>query len=292
LLFGIAGGLAVRRLCHLIAPGCGFVGLAAFLFFPFAGLDFAFIPRADTLSIAILAAALLMYVQGKWVGFACLVALGLLAQKALWPFLLLAFVLALRQPPARRWFMILVPLPLVVYWLFGLSLGYHPMYLVSGHVAKHLPQAGTFLPIFKGVEASLVAFPAVDKCGKGILVVGVALVATALLIWALRSPVARHRDVVVILAAPILLAAAMLNEYELLRTVRYGQVLAIPFAVFLSCEGKLWGTRARSWAAVAFVVVGVASHLVFFSVSMPRERPTNPVLIDPASGPKPISLRS
>lgn len=266
--FALLGAVAIKQVSRAIDPRAAVAGMAAFLFFPFASYDFAFLPRADTMAIAVLLLAVLAYLGHRWAWFAVCCAIGLVTQKALWPFIALLCLAAWFRRGARSWCFTLIPAPLLGYWAYGMSLGLGPGFLVGRSVALFVPEPRASLPLFKGIEASLRAWPAPNKVGKALAVLAVLVVAAALLIWAWRTTQARNLELVFVFTLPLILAAALLNDHELLRVVRYGQLLVIPAVVFTAHSARVVFSHVQGWMVASVAGLCFLSHLAFFGLSV------------------------
>ena len=202
-----------------------------FALWPFEGLVDVVYPRADMLAIALLLAGLVLLQDGRPRSGAIVVGLAAITHKALWP--AAALVWLLHHVPRRAHTSPLLPglliaLPLATVWCVGLRLYGDPTWLIAENVSAELVSRSP-LPVLDGMLGTLL-FQGPSGWAKGLWLGAVlGLCATsAAAAWRYRL---RDWELVVPLAAGLVLLGLVVNQHEYWIVGRLGRLAVLPMMV-------------------------------------------------------------
>ena len=259
----LAGAWAVYRGVQARGGTRHQAGLAALLFglWPLTGLVFAVSPWADVPASTAFLLAWTLWLRGRLYIAALAGAYALLTHKALWPFTLLWWLMAVlpdaRHPRGRRALATgLLLAPLAILWALGAA--HHGRWdwpLMHNLTAELRPRAG--FPLFDGLLGPLLRGDWADHL-KGLVLL--ALFALVLEVGR-RAWTARKRDALAVTLAYLALFAVV-NAYENMVLLRFGRLLA-PFVVL--AFPVLGNLQRRRIPPVLALLLGLsfASNLVF-----------------------------
>ena len=238
LLFAAGSYFYVYKILRQYLPAAHNIGFVVFGLYPFVGLWFAFDPRADTLAVFCLTAALYYSLGGNWRVFALCLAAALMSHKAIWPFAVLLAADAIWRKKCPVVWPLVALLPLVGYWVWGLYHGQGLLWLVRGNVQGEIASKSA-LPIMDGLLGTFLYQRSAAKLFKACVILALFAMSAALLAWNLRR--FRQPDSLFNLAivVPILFLTVVLNQYEVWAAVRFSQVIAIPLAAFFVANERL-----------------------------------------------------
>ena len=267
LIFSVLSILVLQKILNIIAPKYARLGVAFFAFFPITGFDFSFIPRADKMAIFVLLVSILLYLREKWRLLPVLLAMGLLTQKAIWLSLIILCLFWLSRDPRARFVCWLVPLPLIAYWIFGLSVGAESLVSLDRFSEINIQGSGGFLAGRGVVEGVTSESPA--KVGKAIFVGAIGIFSLITSLLALFRMSDRRFQIALVVSLPLGIAAFLLNDHELLAVARYAPPLAIAATIVLSTFSNIEKFRSdrglwRHWLVlILMAAVANISHLYF-----------------------------
>lgn len=228
----------------------------AYAVFPFVGLTGAVAPTSGSMAMTTFLLTALAHRRQQWPQLAIYGALALLTHKALWFFLLPLFAITLVTNRGSRRFILLSVIPLGLLW--GAGTAYHGnAWWMMARSARQLMWSAGALPAFDGLITSLLSYSG-PKLLKGVVVLGLFLLAGALLYRSLRS----HFWLGAAICVGTIAMTAVLNQHEVFAVVRFGRLLMIPVASLgIGALGlpSYWTSRLL----VAAFLLGVITNFVF-----------------------------
>jgi hypothetical protein len=194
--------------------------------FPFVGIIGAVLPTSGSMAMTFCLLTALAFYRQHWPAFSIYGALAFIAHKALWFSLLPLFAIAfVRHRPSQR-FVLLGSLPLGVLWVAGTV--YHgDAWWMTARSARQLMWSAGALPAFDGLVTSLLSHSA-PKLIKGVVILGVFILAVVLLYQSLRS----HFWLGAAMCVGTIAMTAVLNQHEVWAVMRFSRLLMIPVAYF------------------------------------------------------------
>lgn len=232
-------------------------GTALYALFPFVGITYAAWPIADSLALAVLAAAFYYLLQRQWWPLTASLAAALLVQKALWPFAFLIGIVAVWRRGFPIWQLLLAGVPLVAWWLWGVLTGGEWLWIIRIDLKVNLP-SHSHLPVLDGVLGTLLAGGV-----RGLVKGGLLLALLAGTLWLTGVGVRRRRLDMLAMVLPILALLLLLNQWEAWAAVRYAKVLVVPLIALLPANRLLTALNQRPWAFWIFVGLLAASQVLY-----------------------------
>lgn len=259
--FVVGSYLYVHRIMRFHFPAARDVGFAVFGLYPFAGYCFSFAP-ADPLAICFLTGAAYYSLERKWRWFALCLAAALITHKATWPFLGLLAVDAVWRKKCSVFWPLVAGVPLLIFWGWGLYHGEHWLWLLIVNIPQEFASRST-LPIMDGLLGTFLHPEGAARLIRALAVLTIFTVTVCLLVWNLRH--IRQPDGLFNFALlfPVVLLAALLNQYEVWAAFRFGRVIAIPLAACLVANEGLRRYLTRPVFFYLAAVTGVATNLLF-----------------------------
>jgi len=232
-------------------------GALIYALFPFVSLYHVVFPIADSLVFFLLTAGLLSYLKDRKVLLILALAAVLLVHKASWPFVAMIALVGLREKRLNILDVLLIGLPLVVYWLYGAQRFSDALWIVRANADKEL--ARTHAPIFDGLYGTLVE-GGLSNLFKFVLLTSCFALAVLLLV---ARPAWQKAPVLLAVIIPVLALAVILNEYEIWAMMRYSRLLVLPLWLYLhERDWQVRGIRLQP-LYVPFGILAFVSQLVF-----------------------------
>ncbi len=210
-----------------IEPRHASLGMLLFAFWPFVGLVYSVWPVADIFAITIFLGGLYALVQARMVLAALLLGLTLIVQKALWPFVGFAAVLAFWHSPRQNMvvFFLLLLIPLGALFIAGTLYHGSPTWILAGDLRVEIASRSR-LPILDGIVGSLF-----HRGMKGIVRSGIILAVAAAPAFTLaigsRFDTQESRLSLAISGA-VLLLCLFLNQAVIWAVLDFSRLLVVP----------------------------------------------------------------
>jgi hypothetical protein len=227
-VFWCGGLYYVCRLLREYVPEGWEIGLLIYALFPLHGMSSIADVAVDSMSYFCVTGGLWYATKEKWGRVAAMIALGLLVNKGIWPFLLL-LTLVCGVKTRRSWpYLVAAYLPVAIYYAV-LAIHYNDWFwIVRPHVHIHL-ESRSKLWLMDGVLGTLGKGGFVGV-GKGILLLSVALAGAVLTVWVWMQ----RQWLLLVACVPVIVYALLLNQPEALSIFRFSKLLVIPLMMWLA----------------------------------------------------------
>jgi len=227
-----------------------FPGALLFALFPLEGVTLSVFPRVNSLMYFTVVWALLLYVKGyNWAAVVAM-ALSLLTHKSVWPLVLIVSLSGVYDKRLKWWFLVLISIPLAIYW--GAGALYHDdlAWLLDTSVAVKFETRSESIniPVFAGLASTFKSGLGGDLADllKAIIVAANFVLAAFLLysrIWA-------DRKWLLGIILPVLLWPIILNQGELWSSVSYTHLVVLPLVFWLERSKLAWVRSEKIWFAI------------------------------------------
>ena len=209
--------------------------LALFMFYPMVGIVYIVYPVADALAFATFVLGIFFFLKEKYIWGSLAWAGALFVHKALWIYVALAwFIWAFSNVKRFRWRVILYALliiaPLMLYAMLGAFYHHNPFWLISSNLSVEVSSRSTF-PILDGVFGTFQRGGMIGMV-KGSLLLTQYLFALWMLVYTFQRRYTGW-EFGLATATGTLILMTFVNQYEIWATLRFGRLLAFPFAHFL-----------------------------------------------------------
>ena len=240
----------------------GLLAVALFVLWPMVGTTYVAYPIADMFGMAPLLLGWWLLLRKRPFPAAIMLGIAIVSHKGMWPFALFLMAGHIFTVRTAASFLVagVMVLPIAILWMLGTIHHDSPAWLFASNIDFEI-RSTSFLPVLDGMVGSIL-FGGLSGIAKGLIVLGVALLALAVILRARLLPgdnETKWYSLAVALA--VLLLVLVLNEREIWASVRFGRLLAVPLTM-------LYGTMVISNVTTSRrLIYGVAPALLilFFS---------------------------
>jgi len=227
---------AVYRIAQFnLSPDKTWIGLLAvtlFVLWPLVGMTYVATPIADMFSMALLLLGWWLLLRERALPAAILLGLAIVSHKGMWPFAMLLMAGHIFTVKSAASFVVagVMVLPIATLWILGTIHNGSPMWMFSADIDWAI-RSHSSVPVLDGVVGSML-FGGLVGLVKGVIVLGVALLALAVLLKAwLFADDGETKWYSSAVALSVILSVLILNEEEIWAIVRFGRLLAVPLAM-------------------------------------------------------------